>query len=114
MTASVQLKIHIGATFRKRLIYQDSAGVPISLAGGSAITKVVDVDTGNLLVELSTANGGIVLNAVAGSIDYFLDAATTGAITWVNGAYDILLTLPGGDINKLFKGAMIAERTFSV
>lgn len=114
MTAIIPLKIHTGATYRKRLIYQDSSNVPISLAGGSAITKVVDVDTGTLLIELSTANGGIVLNAVDGSIDYFITAVVTGAITWVNGAYDILLTLPGGDTRKPFKGVMQAEKTHSL
>jgi len=115
MPANIDLKIFQGATFRQRLIYKDSTGTPIPLTGGSAISKVrAEPKSNTVLLTFTTNDGSLVLDAVPGAIDYYLDAAATTVLTWQNGPQDLLLTLPSGDTVLLVEGIIEVAPTNSI
>lgn len=63
--------------------------------------------------ELTTANGGITLDATDGSIGLSIPKATTAAFTFTNAWYDVDLTAPGGYETRVFKGPISLEREVS-
>lgn len=73
--------IEIGATFDVTMTYKDGAGSPINLTGFSAQLQAVRAigDTTPIL-DMTTANGKIILGGVAGTIQLLLTAAQTGVL----------------------------------
>ncbi len=101
----LKLLIEQGATFRKRLLW--SAGdpaLPVDLTGWTARMQLRSaVNSPTVIHELTTANGGIALGGVAGTIDLYISEAITAALL-ADGVYDLELVAPGGDVTRLLKG----------
>jgi len=94
MTAPAKLKLTIyqGATFRKRLTWKGPlpAQTPIDLTGCTARMQVrPEVESSTVLLELTTANGGITLGGVAGTIELFVSDDDSAAFTWQSGSWDL-------------------------
>ena len=70
-----------GSTFERSLELQDSDGAPYNLGGYTARMQVRrEVEsTGSPLIELSTANGRILISALLGIIDIRLTPTETAA-----------------------------------
>jgi nicotinate-nucleotide pyrophosphorylase len=66
---------------------------------------------GTVLLTLTTENGGITLDNVAKTITLFIDAATTAALTWKTGVYDLEM-VSGADVTELYSGKITV--TFEV
>ena len=108
------LLIEQGATFKHTFIRRDSAQTPISLAGFEARLHIRDsIEDINFLKELTTANGGIVLEAggATGQIDLYMGATETSNITWVSGVYDLELveTADPENVSRLVKGVFTVD-----
>jgi len=84
-----------------QLIYKP----PVDLTGATARMQVRDKPGGELLLELSTANGGLTMTG-AGTIDRAISAAATAAITWAEGVYDLEVTYADGTVHRYFEGAV--------
>ncbi len=113
MTKPAKLKftIYQGATFRKRLRWSvKAAGVPIDLTGCKARMQVrAEVESTEVLLELTTENGGITLGGTAGTIDFYVGATATAAITWTSGVFDLEIVHPGAlpdDVTRLAQGTV--------
>ena len=110
MTKPAKLKftIYQGATFRKRLRWGVKAtGVPIDLTGCTARMQVrPEVESPTVLLELTTANGGITLGGVAGTIELFVSDDASTLFTWTAGAWDLEIEFPGGDVRRLAQGSI--------
>ena len=111
MTTPAKLKftIYQGATFRKRLTWKGPlpAQTPIDLTGCTARMQVrPEVESSTVLLELTTANGGITLGGVSGTIELFVSDDASTLFTWTAGVWDLEIEFPGGDVRRLAQGSI--------
>lgn len=109
MTTPAKLKFTIfqGATFRKRLTWKGPSGAPINLTGCTARMQVrSEIDSTEVLLELTTENGGIALGGVDGTIDLYVSDEDTAAVTWSDGVWDLEIVHPDGDVTRLAQGSI--------
>lgn len=127
-SASIHLPIQQGATFRRVLTWgaypypvRQECGVvinaqtgrpanpadfvPVDLTGCTARMQI-RAEVGSILplLELSTTNGRIALGGTAGTATLSIDAATTAALTWDSGVWDLEITHPGGEVSRMAEG----------
>jgi hypothetical protein len=102
----LDITIEQGATFRKTLTWQDSAGAPIDLTGFTARMMIrQQLKDAAPLITLTTENGGITLGGVAGTIALYISDTDTEAMTIQKGVYDLELEAGGsGDVTRLVEG----------
>lgn len=104
MPAAVKnLVIEQKVTFRKRLTYRNKAKRPINLTGWSARLQIRDA-SGNIIADLSTTNGKIVLGGAAGTIDIVISEAETTAMSFTTALYDLKLIQPDGESKRFLQG----------
>jgi len=99
--------IEQGVTFRNQITYKDAAGAIIDLTGYTARMQIrSSVDAATFEQELSTANGGITMGGVLGTIDLFISDVNTDALTIATGVYDLEIIDTGGtgDVTRLLEG----------
>lgn len=83
------------------------AQTPIDLTGCTARMQVrPEVESSTVLLELTTANGGITLGGVAGTIELFVSDDDSAAFTWQSGSWDLEIEFPGGDVRRLAQGTV--------
>ena len=106
--AKLKLTFYQGATFSKRLRWTVKAtGVPIDLTGCAARMQVrPEVESSTVLLELTTANGGITLGGVAGTIELFVSDDASTLFTWSAGVWDLEIEFPSGDVTRLAQGTV--------
>ena len=107
--AKINLTIEKGAKYYKTFIWRDETKTPISLAGLSARMHIREsVDDAAFVIELTTTNGRILLEAAAetGRIDLIVGATDTDALTITTGVFDLELYNQSDpdDVNRLIEG----------
>lgn len=103
--ATYDFEIEQGATLIKPIVWNDSTGAPVNLTGYTAKMQVrQSVASEEVLLELSTTNGKIQLTPLTGTITLVFSAATTAAINWKRGKYDLELTSADGTVTRLIEG----------
>src|SRR3990172_3895211 len=109
--SKLKLRIEQGATFRKHLTWKTGdPALPVDLTGCSARMQVRGELTDVLpLIELTTENGGITLGGVAGTIELYISAVGTAALTWESGVYDLEIIMSNGDIVRLVGGGVVVS-----
>lgn len=111
MAGKVNLDVDQGATFSKRLTWKTGASVgaaaPVNLTGYTARMQIrQSVDASAVMLELTTANGGITLGGAAGTIDLLATAAQTAALRAGRAHYDLELVSAGGVVKRLTYGTV--------
>jgi hypothetical protein len=95
------LEVTEGTDFTQSFLYADPCTqVPSDLTGFTADMKIKDNGNGtydgyanpNVVLELSTANGGIVLGGTNGIVTIVLTNMQLTDTTWNRGVYNIVLT----------------------
>lgn len=114
MTLPIKRKLTIlqGATFRKRWTWKPG-GVPMDFTGCKARMQVrAEIGSTVVLLELTTENGGIVLGAEPGTIDLYIPATQTAAISWEGGVFDLEIQYASGpdDVDRLISGSVSVSR----
>lgn len=106
--AKLKLKIIQGATFRRLLVWLAPDKItPIDLSGCTARMQVrSEVESPTVLLELTTENGGIVIDGPAGKLILHLPPAATTAISWESGVWDLEVVHPNGDVTRLAQGSI--------
>lgn len=105
----LNLKIDQGATFRKLVTWKvgPPPGTVVDLTGCAARmharAKISDADT---LLDLTSANGGLVMGGTAGTVEIKLTATQTEAITWSSAVYDLEVEFGNGDVRRLLQGSI--------
>ena len=86
--------------------------LPLDLTGASARLHIRDA-AGSLLLGLSTADGGLLIDG-PGRLLLVLSAAQTAAIRWQSGVYDLELTMADGSVDRWAQGAVTVslEQTY--
>ena len=104
----VPLKIEQGATFDQTYTWRagpPKAAVPVDLTGCEACAQIrSELESDQVLMEMSTANGRIELGGAAGTIRYLINAIDTAAITWASGVYDLNIKFPDGRVVRRMAG----------
>lgn len=112
MAAKLKLVIEQGATFRKTLTW--SAGepsLPVNLTSAIARMHIrSEVDSPDILLALTSSNGGLTLGGVAGTIVVYIPASVTSAMTWSSAVYDIEVEFPATpepDVRRIIQGQVV-------
>jgi hypothetical protein len=101
------ITVYQGTTFTLSPIWKID-NLPVNLTGYTAKMQVRDI-SGNLIVELSTSNGKIVITPALGQIAMTLTATQTAALTVGNYNYDLNLTDTASNVYKILEGAFILK-----
>lgn len=104
--AKLKLTIYQGATFRKRLRWSTSGGAPIDLTGCKARLQFrAELESPDVLLELTTENGGIALGGTAGTVDLYVSDEDTTLIDWEGGVFDLEIEHASGEVTRLAEGS---------
>lgn len=110
MSAPFKLPMQIiqGATFDEVVTW--TAGdppSPVDLTGCRAVSQIrSDIDSPDVLLELTTENGRIELGGTAGTVRRKISAADTAAIVWTEGVHDLKVVLPDATVRRLIAGGV--------
>ena len=111
MAATYDFEIEQGADLDKTFTWKDSAGAPVSLVGYTARMQVrKNISAPEVLLSLTTENSRISIDGAAGQVILHVDAATTSAITWTSGVYDIELISGAGKVFRLVRGTVTVSK----
>jgi len=108
MAATLDLPdIEKGSTYEHTIFWKDKLKQPINLTGVSARMQIREtVESPIIVLELSTANGGLAITPLLGKIDFYISPTTTTALIGGEGVYDLELTFVGGKIVRLIEGSI--------
>ena len=82
---------------------------PVDLAGATVRMQIRAQVGGEVLLELSTLNGGIAI-AGLGTITRTISATQTAGLTWTEGVYDLEVEYPDGTVQRYLQGAVRVSR----
>lgn len=95
----------------KPIVWKDSAGAAVNLTGYTARMQVrQNASAEEVLLELSTTNSKISITPLTGTITLIFSAATTAAIDWKRGKYDLEMTSADGTVTRLIEGEITVSR----
>ena len=83
---------------------------PASLAGFTARMAIKTMLGGDVLLSLTTQNGGIVVDDIGKTITLNISATDTAAITWTAGVYDLEMVSAAGVVTQLVNGAVLVNQ----
>lgn len=92
-----------------QLIYKP----PVDLTGATARMQIRAQVGGAVLLELTTANGGLALTG-PGTITRSLSAAQTAALTWTEAVYDLEVEYADGTVQRYLQGDVTVSREVTV
>lgn len=111
--ASYNLTIEQGAKFDRTFTWKDSTGTVIDLTGYTARMPIKDL-SGNDIITLSTTTdddgNGITLGGEAGTITLLIKTATTTAMDFTQGKYNLELTDGFGEVYRVMEGPIELSR----
>ena len=107
--AKLNFTLEQGATFTHSLVRRDGLDIysPVKdLTGYSArIHLRSDVSSTDVLLELNTTNGRIVITPATGSIELKLSAEETALLDFTKAVYDMEVRSPSGIVTRIVQGA---------
>jgi len=108
----VRLYIEQGCTWLQRLNYKAGDPLaPVDLTDWTGrLHARATLDSPELLLELTTENGGITWGEATGEIFLNLSASQTAAITWTSSLFDLELVSPGGIVKRVLRGTIAVRR----
>lgn len=106
-------EVHQGETFDPELTWSAGDAGPVDLTGyGARMQLRKEPGDAEVAVELTEANGGIVLGAI-GTIRLLLTPAQTTALVRGTYYYDLIMTEPGGAQRTLLEGSFKLQRAIT-
>lgn len=98
-----------GATFSRQLTLRDANNALMNLTGYTARMQIrPEIESTEVLVELTTANGRIALGGAAGTVTLTIPATVTATID-KEGVYDLELVTPSSEVHRALKGKVRLE-----
>lgn len=109
--ASYDFEIEQGTTLLKPIVWKDSNGDPVNLTGYTAKMQIrKSASATDVLLELSTSNSKLAIDASAGKVTMIFSSTTTAAIDWSRGKYDLELTSSSGVVTRLLEGEITVSK----
>jgi hypothetical protein len=98
------IKVEQGAKFVLNIAVQNADKTPKDLTGYSGKMQVRPAPGGTLLMEASTANGFLTINAPGGIVMINVPSTTTDPMVWTNGVWDLEISTSTADVIRLAEG----------
>jgi hypothetical protein len=106
---TLDLSIEQGATYNLVLTWQIN-GTAVNLTNYTARLQArVDVEDSEVILSLTTANGGITLGGALGTISLDQTATQTALLPAGTYVYDLELIAGGGTVTRLVQGELIVS-----
>ena len=106
----VPLKLDQGATYDNFWIWKTGpkgAEVPVDLVGCEARAQIrPELESEDVLLELTTTNGRIVLGGEPGMIRVVITDEDTAALTFDSAVYDLYIDFPNGTSIRRMAGSV--------
>jgi hypothetical protein len=84
---------------------------PVDLTGFSARMQVrAKLDDAVVIKELTTVNGGIVINNTSKTVQLYMSAADTAAFSFQSAVYSLELVSSGNEVTQLVNGSLTLVR----
>lgn len=104
----INIQIDKGSTFRSQIIWSvGDPALPKNLTGYTGRMQIrSDIDSTEILHELTTENGGIILDEPNGKITLFISDSDSTAFVWNDGVYglEMIDTADTEDVRRLIYG----------
>jgi uncharacterized membrane protein YeiH len=98
-------RIEQGVYREQSFAWKDSNGVAVNLTGYTARMHLrKSVSAADILLNLTTVNGGIVIDPMAGKITVIFKETDTQGVTWTGGVYDLELVDSSGKTMRFIEG----------
>lgn len=105
--ATYPIYIEQGATYLLQARWKDSAGVLVNLTGYKGRMQVRRrASSDEVLLSLTTENGGITLGGALGTVSVRGNAALTALVTGKKAAYDLELESADGTVTRILQGSV--------
>lgn len=101
-----RLRLKKGDNYRKEFHLKDSAGAAIDLTGCAVKMQTRESYNSDVLIELSTSNGKIELDAENGVIALVFLPDDTASANWKKSIYDIELKNSADEIQTIISGTV--------
>jgi hypothetical protein len=98
-----------GATFQRVFTITESNDEPMDLTGYTARMQIrPEIESSDVLIELTTQNGRITLGGTAGTIELNLTPQNTATIDR-DGFYDLEIISSGGAVHRVLRGRFVVN-----
>lgn len=106
--SNYNITINQGATFDQQMTYYQPDGItPINLTDYTARMQIrPSIASSNVILSLTTENGGIALGGVLGTIVLNVSATATAALNFDAAVYDLELESDDGFVTRLLAGSV--------
>lgn len=112
--AKLNLTIEQGATWHHTLALKAGAGASapaLDLTGYTARMHVrAELAAPDVLLELTSANGRIVITPTQGRVDLTVSAVDTAALEFERAVYDLEIESAGGEVTRVLAGMVNLSR----
>ena len=109
--ARYDITLEAGAPLEVPIQWKDSNGDPVDLTDYSAKAQIRYMPSSpDVLLELSTANGKITLDAATGTVTLLFSATDTAAMTWGSARYDLKVTAINNRPARLVEGIVTVSQ----
>ena len=116
------LLIEQGATLNLDLVYKDSSNVPINLTdyiGRMQIKSGYADSNPTTYISLGSVSPqpdgtGLIIDAISGSINIFISAASSSVLTFDTAYYDLELQAPTGIVTRLIEGTVKLSKQVTI
>lgn len=106
LAGTYNIKIDQGATFYRRITLTEPDGTLYDLTGYTARMQIRrELSDDDVVIELTTDNGMILLGGEDGTIDLMMSAEDTSDITR-DGVYDLEIVDDGDNVYRVLKGSV--------
>lgn len=106
----LNLEIDQGAVFNLPILYRED-GVAVDLTGATAAAQFREkINSTSVVIGLTTAAGGLVVDGAAGRITMHIPATVTAALRVYKGVWDMLVTLADGEKFTMLTGEWKVRR----
>ena len=106
MAATYDFEIEQGANLILSFVWKDSAGSLIDLTGYTARMQIRKTKSTSATLLSITTSDYITLGGAAGTIAVDVPAATTEALDFTSGVYDLELISSGGTVYRFLEGCV--------